>query len=200
MRATDYVLIGLDWVEPVMLLLLHITCSCIFMHTSYTFYIFLYIWIVFGTFLNVSFSPPPPLHLLVYVSASWHLNVSLLRPETLFVLGHLLLLIPPPLLFNSVMRKPERTSRRTSLDEAFIQNAKLFCRTFPTLTYPLSFTVEVRSHCVTSQSPVHPCWSRSFTPTYMDLIIQYLFLLLMFEVRGLWPFWILYLRCSVSRG
>ena len=37
------VLVGLDWAEPMMFLLLHITCSCIFMHTSFTFSIFLYI-------------------------------------------------------------------------------------------------------------------------------------------------------------
>ena len=36
------VLVGLDWVEPMMLLLLHITCSCIFMHTFFTFSILLY--------------------------------------------------------------------------------------------------------------------------------------------------------------
>ena len=129
----------------------------IFMHSHAYVLSFQYILIYlncFGTFLSVSFFPP---HSLVYVSVSWHQSINLLRSKTLYVLGHLLLLIPPPLLFDSVMRKLERTSRRTSLDEAFIQNAKLFCRTFPTLTYPLSFTVEVRSHCVTSQSPVHPC-------------------------------------------
>ena len=39
----DCVLVGLDWAEPMMFLLLHITCSCIFMHTYLTFSIFLYI-------------------------------------------------------------------------------------------------------------------------------------------------------------
>ena len=97
-----------------------------------------------------------PTHSLVYVSALWHQNVSLLRLETLFVSGHLLLLlIPPPLLFGSVMRKPKRTSRKNFLDEAFIQNAKSFCRTSLTLTYPLSLTIGVRSHYVMSRSPVH---------------------------------------------
>lgn len=108
----------------------------------------------FGIFLSVSFFP---LHSLVYVSASWHLNVSLLRLGTLFVPGHLLFLIPPPLLFGTVMSSPERTSRRTFLDELFIRNAESFCWTSPTLTYPLSFTVGVGSHCVTSWSHVHPC-------------------------------------------
>ena len=124
---------------------------------AYVFYI-LYIPIYlncFGTFLIISFSRP---HSLVYVNASWHLNISLLHPETLFVPGHLLLLlIPLPLLFGSMMKMLKRTSRRTFLDEAFIRNAKSFCQTYPTLTFPLSFTVGVGSHCVTSWSIVHPC-------------------------------------------
>ena len=35
----------------------------------------------------------------------------------------------------------EKTSRRTFLDEVFIQNAESFWQTSPTLTFPLSFTV-----------------------------------------------------------
>ena len=49
------VLVGLDWAEPMMFLLLHIKCSCIFMHTYLKFFIFLYID-CFGAFLCVSFS------------------------------------------------------------------------------------------------------------------------------------------------
>ena len=98
--------------------------------------------------------------------ASWHLNVNLLHPETLFVPRHPLLLILLPLLFSSMMIKPDRTFQKTFLNEAFIRNAKSFCRTSPTLTYPLSFTVGVGSYCVTSQSLVHLfgtsfCYSRS---------------------------------------
>ena len=140
-------LVGLDWAEPIMILLLHVTCSCIFMHMSFTFNIFLYILTVFGTFSECFFLPP---HSLVYVNASWHQNVSQLRLETLFVPGHLRLLILPPLLFGFVMRMPERTSQRTSLDEVFIRNAESSCQTSPTLTYPLSFTVGVGSHYMTS--------------------------------------------------
>ena len=46
------------------------------------------------------------------------------------------------------MIKPVRTFQRTSHDETFIRNAKLFCLIFPILTFPLSSTVGVRSHCV----------------------------------------------------
>ena len=52
--------------------------------------------------------------------------------------------------FGSMMMMPLRHFRRTSLDEAFIRNANSFCQTLPTLTFPLSFTVGDRSHCVTS--------------------------------------------------
>ena len=151
-------------------------------YVLYILYILIYLN-CFRTFLIVSFFPHPP-HSLVYVNASWHQNVSLLRPETLFVLGLLLLLLILLLhMSNSVMRRPKWTSLRTSLDKVFIWNAKSFCRTSPTLTYPLSFTVGVGSHCVMSRPLIHPFWSRSSTPTCMDLIIHYLFLLLAFEVR-----------------
>ena len=140
------------------------------------------------------------LSLLFTLVASWHLNVSLLRPKTLFILGHPLLLTLLPHTSGSVIRRPNRTSLRTFLDEAFIRNAKSFCRISSTLTYPLSFTIGVGSHCVKSRSLVHPCWFRSFTPTCMDLIIQYLFLLLAFKVCALWLHRILYPMCSVSQG
>ena len=130
----------------------------------------------------------------------WHPNANLLHPRTLFVPGYPLLLILHLFLSGSVMRRPNRTSLRTSLDEAFIRNAKSSCWTSPTLTYPLSFTVEVGSHCVTSWSLVHPCLYMSYTPTCMDLIIQHLSLSLAFEVRASWSLQILYLTCSLSLG
>ena len=49
-------LLGLDWAKPMMLFMLHITCSCIFMHMYFQFFIFLYIDL-FGAFLLVSLSP-----------------------------------------------------------------------------------------------------------------------------------------------
>ena len=132
--------------------------------------------------------------------ALWHLNKNLLRPGTFFVLGHPLFLIPLFLMFGSVMIKLDRTFQRTFLDEIFIRNANSFFWTFLTLTYPLSFTVGVRSHYVTSQSLVHPYLFRSSTPTCMNLTIQYLSLSLAFEVRALWSLRILYPRCFMSQG
>ena len=108
-----------------------------------------------GTFLIVSLSLP--LSSVCVSLCLWHLNVSLFRPKTLFVLGypfHLTLLLH---LFSFVMKMPERPSRRTFLNEAFILNVKLSWRTSPTLTYLMSFIVEVGSHCVTSRSHIHPC-------------------------------------------
>ena len=173
--------IGLGWAHDVFTIAYHMLMH-FHPYVRYILYILIY-WTVLGLFwLSLS----PSLSLLFTLVASWHLSVNLFHPGTLFVLGHPLHLILLLLLFGSVMSKPERTSRRTFLNEVFIRNAKSFCRTSSTLTYPLSFIVGVGSHCVTSWSLVHPCWSRSSTPTCMDLIIQYLFFLLMFEVRVLW--------------
>ena len=92
-----------------------------------------------------------PLSLFLTLVASWHLNVNPFYPGTLFVPGHLLLLLfltPHPLTSGFVMKRPNWTSRRTFHGVAFIWNAKSFCQTPLTLTYPLSFTVGVGSHCV----------------------------------------------------
>ena len=104
-------------------------------------------------------------------SCLWHLNVNPLQPGTLFIPMLLCLLILHLLMFGFVMMMPLRHFQRTSLDEAFIWNAKSFCRTLLTPTFPLSFTVGDGSHCVTSRSPVLLCLSRSFTLTFTRLII-----------------------------
>ena len=143
------VLVGLDWAEPMINLFLYVRCLCILMHTYLQFYILLYQ--LFRTFLIVSLSLSFFLSLPLTLVASWHLSISLLRPETLFLLGLLLLLLhltPHPLTSGSVMRRPNQTSLRTFHNAAFIQNAKSFCQTFLTLTYPLSFTVGVGSHFI----------------------------------------------------
>ena len=176
------VLVGLDWAKPMMFLLLHVTCSCIFSCIRTIFSILL-ILIYVGTFLFVPLSLSFSFSFFRLV-ALWHLSVSLLHPGTLFVLGHLLLVLPP-LMFGSMIRRPVWTSQRTFHDAAFIRNAKSFYRTFPILTFLLSSTVGVRSHCVASRSLVPPWLYRSFTSIYMDLIILYLILSLAFEVRAL---------------
>ena len=149
------VLVGLDWTEPMMNLFLHVPCSCILMHRYLQFYILLYQ--LLGTFLIVSLSFFLSLPLMLV--ASWHLSVSLLRPETLFVPRHLLLLLlltTHPLTSGSMMRRPNRSSLRTFHNVAFIRNAKSFCQNFLTLNYPLSSTVGVRSHYVALRSRVLP--------------------------------------------
>ena len=142
------VLVGLDWAELMMYLNLHVICSCIHIFNSLHSYILL-CW-YFSDCLSLSLS----LSLFLALVCSCHLNANLLHPRTLCVLGHLLPLTLHLLLYGSVMIKPERTFWRTFVDEAFIWNATSFCRTFLTLTYPLSFIVGVGSHFVTSQSLV----------------------------------------------
>ena len=130
-------------------LLLHVICSCIF-HSYVPIFVFLLILNVFGTFPRVlSFS----LSLFLSVNCSiapkckytpsrnpLHFRASFSSP---------LLILHPPM-SSSMMIKPIRTFRRTFHDVAFIRNAKSFYWTFLILTFPLSSTVKVGSHCVAS--------------------------------------------------
>ena len=197
--------IGFGWAHDTFYIACHM-----FMHSHayvLSFQYTCYIWIVLGLFwLSLSLSPSLSFSLSLFLPLSsvcislclWHLNANLFHPKTLFILGHPFHLILLLHLFGSVMKMPKRPSWRIFLDEAFILNAKLSWRTSPTLTYPMSFTVGVGSHYVTSRSHVHPCWSRSFTPTCMDLIFQYLILSLVFEVRVLLSHRKLLQMCSMS--
>ena len=164
---------GLGWAYDVFVVSCHM-----FMHFSCisTFIFFCFHIVVdwyFSTCLSLSFFR------IVYV---WHPSIKLLCPRTLFVLGHHLLLILPLFMLGSVMIKPVKTFRRTFLGMAFIQNARSTFRIFLIMTYPLSFTVGVRSPFMTSRSAVPPWSYRSFTPICMDLITLYLAFSLLFEV------------------
>ena len=83
-------------------------------------------------------------------------NSNPLCPRTLFVLGHPFLPMTLHLLMYGSVIKPKRTLRRTFLDEVVIWNAKSSYWIFLILTYPLSFTVGVGGHYVTSWSLVPP--------------------------------------------
>ena len=126
---------------------MHFPC----IHTLFSIYL-LYLKCVWSfsdcLFLSLSF-----LFTLVVSMAPKHKS----RPRTLFIPGHHLLLILLLLIFGFMMRMPEKTSRRTFLDKMFIRNVESFWQTSPTLTYPMSFTVEFGSHCVTPRSHVLPC-------------------------------------------
>ena len=167
------VLVVFDWIEPMMFILLHVTCSCIF-HAYIPFFSFLwyYCWLVLFCF-SLSLS---------LIVCAWHPSTNLLHLETLFVLGHLLLLILILLTFDSVIRRPVRTSRRTFLDVVFIWNARSFFLTSSILIYPLSFTIRVGNPFVISWSIVLPWSYRSFTPICTDLITPYLAFSLLFKV------------------
>ena len=149
---------------------LHVTCSCNSYAYVLSFQYIWYIWCCLGLFWLSFLSLPLFLFTLVVSMAP---KCNPLQPGTLFVPVLLCLLILYLLMFGSVMMMPLRHFQKTSLDEAFIQNAKSFCQTLLTPTFPLSFTIGDGSHCVTSRSLVLSCLSRSFTPTCMGLIIQY---------------------------
>ena len=120
---------------------MHFSCICI---NFYFYHLILNCLVLFCVSLFLSF---------FRLVTLWHLNGNLLHPETLFILGHFLLIPSPPML-GSMMIKPVRTFQRTFLDEAFIRNTKSFYRTSLILTYPLSCIIGVGSHYVASQSLV----------------------------------------------
>ena len=194
----DCVLVGLDWVEPMMFLLLHITCSCIFMHTYLTFSIFLYIdcdW-CFSLSLSLSLS----LYILLSISCSMAPKWKSTTSRDPFRFGASSPSNPTPLHVRFHDDKAWQDFWKNFSRRGIHSKHQVIFQTSPTLTYPLSFTIVVGSHCVMSRSLVHPCLYRSSTPTCMDLIIQYLSLSLAFEVRTSWSLQILYLMCSMSIG
>ena len=136
---------GLGWAYDCFLVCMSYIHAFSCIHNLISLYSYILMCLVFFS-LCVCLSLSPSFFRLV---ASWHLNENLFHPKILFVLGHPLLpLIPLILLFGSVMRR----LIRTSLDEAFIWNGKSSYQIFPILTYPLSSTIGVGSHCVASQS------------------------------------------------
>ena len=147
------VLVGLDWAKSMIFLLLHATCSCIF-HAYVPFFIDIDLCWYFSIcpslslflFLSVSCSMAPKRK----STPSWN---PLRVPRNLLLLPFLIL---PPLTFGSVMRRPVQTSQRTFHDAIFILNAKSSYQIFSILIFPLSSTVKVRSHFVSSQSLVPP--------------------------------------------
>ena len=145
------VLVGLDWAEPMMFLLLHVTCWCIF-----------HVYV------------PSILSILILLSLSLSLSLPLLLSLSILLL----------LTFGSVMRKPIRTSRRTFHNAAFIWNVKSSSQIFLILTFPLSSTIEVESHCMAFQSLVLPWSYRSFTSICTNSTILYLILSLAFDVHA----------------
>ena len=137
---------------------------------KYLYLLFCILLVLFWLSLFLSLS------LFLTLVAAWHVNVNPFRLGTLFVLGHLLLLLhltPLHLTNSSVMKRPNRTSRRTFHDEAFIRSTKLFYQIFLTLTYPLSSTVGVGSHYAAPQSCFFPWSYRSSIPLCTDLITLY---------------------------
>ena len=155
------VLVGLDWAEPMMSLLLHITCSCIFHAYIPSFIYILILKCLVLLFFSLSLS-------LSFVSCS-------MAPKRKSIPS-----------WNPLHSGASSSSSRSDSthDKAFIRNAKSFYRTFSILTFPLSSTVGVGSHCVASQSLVPPWSYKSFTPKCMDSILQYLILSLAFEVHA----------------
>ena len=148
--CNDYMLVGFNQAAPTMYLSLLVTCLSIFhAYVPSNFYILIYCLV--GAFLIV----PLSISLFLALVCSLAPKCKSTWSQNLFHLRHPLLLLTLYLLLHDfVMIKPEMTFQRTFLDESFIWNAKSSYRIFPILTYPLSSTVGVGGHCVTSRSLV----------------------------------------------
>ena len=154
---------GLGWVHDVFTIACHM-----FMHTYLQVSIFLYILSCWCFSDCLSLSPSISLSCVSCFMAPKHKSTP---SQNSLRSGASSPLILHRLLFSSMMREPVRTSRRTSLNEAFIQNAKSFCLISLILHFPLSSTVGVESHFMAPQSLVHPWSFRSSTLTCMGLIL-----------------------------
>ena len=170
------VLVGLDWVEPMMIffvahhMVMHNSCIC----TFFSLFLVLYVYWCFSTSLSLSLS------LTHTDSCAWHLSAKRLPLRTLFVSRHLLLTLLH-FISGSMMKRLVRTSRRTSPNMVFIRNAMLSYWTSLIPLYPLSFTVRDGSLFARSRWFVL-LWSyKSFTPICTDSIILYLISLLLFR-------------------
>ena len=156
---------GLDFTHDVFIfarqMFMHISCICIL---SFLFFLFCW-WCVFSLSPSLSLSR---------IDCAWHLSTNLLRLETLSIPSLFLLILHPLFTFGSVMGRPSKTSLRTFKDMTFIQNAMSFCQTFPTLFYPMSFTLEDGNLFVRYPWGVPSCSYKSFTPIYTISIPLYL--------------------------
>ena len=172
---------GLGWAHDAFYVVYHMLKH---FHVYVPSFIFILILICVGAFLHVSFF----LSLFLLVSSSmapkWKSTPSQnpLRSGASSSSDH----TPPHVQFCDDTGHPlsERTFWRTFVDKAFIRNAKSSYRNFLILTYPLSFTIGVGGHFVTSRTLV-PLWSyMSFTPIFTKLTLLYLISSLMFEVHA----------------
>ena len=170
----NFVLLGLDWVEPMMLLFLarhmfmHISCICTLS--------FLYIYFLGcdGVFsLSLSLTDKlfmAPKHKFTPTQNPFCSSSSSSTDFPLFM-------------FSFVMRRPIKTSLRTFLNVAFIRSAMWFYRILPTQLYLMSFTLKEGNLFIRYPWGVPSCSYRSFTPICTESIPLYLSLLRYSEVH-----------------
>ena len=164
------VLVGLDWVLPMMqFIFLHVTCSCIF--HAYLSFLFLFFWLW-----------------CLSLSLSDRLRMAPKRKSTLarnslgFGSSSSDPLIPL-FMFGSVMGRPNRTSLKNFRNMAFIWNTMLFYQTFPTFLSLRSFGLRAKNLFMRDPWDVPSCLYRSFTPINTVSIPLYLGLPWHFEVH-----------------
>ena len=179
MCAIDCVLVGLDWAEPTMQFILHVTCSCISHAYILSFSIYLLYLKCFGTFLIISLSLPLFLFTLVVSIAPNRKSTPSQNP---FRFGKSS--SSDPTLSHLQFRDDDahKTFQENFSRCGIHSKRQVILVDFVDTDLLMSFTVGDGSHCVMSRSSVLSCLSKIFTPTCMRLIVQYLFSSLTFEV------------------
>ena len=137
------------------------------MHT-YSLFIILAIFELFGAFLIVSFFPFSILFMLVVSMAPKRKSTPTRNP---LHFGASSSSDSTPLSLRFYDDDAHKAFSENFSRCGIHSKRQVIWQTSPTLTFPLSFTVGNGSHCVTSRSHVLSCLSRSFTPTCTRLIV-----------------------------
>ena len=149
---------SLDWVLPMMLLFLHVTCSCIV--------IFFFIFVEHRFLLYLLFAFSLSFRL-------WHLRNPFLR-RTWYLVVVLYLLLLFLLEIGSVIRNPKKILRRTFVTKRFFWNSKSFYLIFQTHLFPVHLALWVGNFFARNPLGVLVCLYRSSSPTYTLSILLFL--------------------------
>ena len=175
-----WVLIGLDWVLPMMLLISHATCSFIFY--AYFFFLNMHLNFVLSLSLSLSLSRVCVRTQIDCIMAPKQcISTPSRNPLHGFVSSSSDPSIPSHIRFCD--EKAKTNFFRTSRPMAFIQNARSFCWISLTLRYLMLFWLRDGNLFVRNPCIVLSCLFKSFTPTYTVLISLFLNLLLHLEVH-----------------
>ena len=171
---TTCVRIGLGWADDAISFAYHMFMHSPCIHTLFSIYL-LYLN-CFGTFLIVSLSLPLFLFTLVVSMTPKRKSTSSQNP---FRFGASSSSDPTPSHIRFCDENARKYFSKNFSQQGVHSERRVILADFIDTDLPTVI------HSQGWESLVHSCWSRSFTPTCMDSIFQYLSFLLVFEVHAL---------------